>query len=264
MQLKNRSILILCIVLILFLGSLSSFSFPFFKQSNTIVLPDLTDLNETQNLPIGHNDYHSLIQVNCDTVKFVIESLERQQSYYRELTIDLFWNDSRISNASTSTILIWNDNEYSKTAVMTPDGTLQNYLNTIDTIYLWYGSDKNWFKYNNANDEVDIAQQIPTYEDIIKLDDASIVDANYQTKSGKPCIYVECFIDALQYTERYWVSVESGLLVYAETEYDGEITYRMQEKLVTTLEEDNTPFTLPDGTLLHSVVTFETEEKNNP
>ena len=62
------------------------------------------------------------------------------------------------------------------------------------------------------------------------------------------CIYVETAADAYGYVLRYWVSVDTGLLVAAEKQLDGETVYRMWE---TSSELDpiiETEFTLPDGT----------------
>ena len=75
-----------------------------------------------------------------------------------------------------------------------------------------------------------------------------IAAANYQTLSDMNCIYVETAADAYGYVLRYWVSVDTGLLVAAEKQLDGETVYRMWE---TSSELDpiiETEFTLPDGT----------------
>ena len=56
----------------------------------------------------------------------------------------------------------------------------------------------------------------------------------------------------LGYTERYWISVDSGLLVAAETEKDGEVVYAMTARdVVSPLDETQGIFVLPDGTVLH-------------
>ena len=65
-------------------------------------------------------------------------------------------------------------------------------------------------------------------------------------------LYAETAEDAWGYAQRYWVSVDTGLLVVAERLQKGETVYRM-----AALEADQTAppaetFTLPDGTdLLH-------------
>ena len=79
-----------------------------------------------------------------------------------------------------------------------------------------------------------------------------IAQADYRMVSDVRCIYVETAEDDWGYVQRYWVSVDTGLLVVAERLQKGETVYRM-----AALEADQTAppaetFTLPDGTdLLH-------------
>ena len=79
-----------------------------------------------------------------------------------------------------------------------------------------------------------------------------IIQADYRMVSDVRCIYVETAEDDWGYVQRYWVSVDTGLLVVAERLQKGETVYRM-----AALEADQTAppaetFTLPDGTdLLH-------------
>ena len=66
------------------------------------------------------------------------------------------------------------------------------------------------------------------------------------------CVYVETAPDALGYVDRYWVSVDSGLLVAAERDGGKRLIYRM-----TGIEADiggvgEQEFRLPDGELLFS------------
>ena len=52
--------------------------------------------------------------------------------------------------------------------------------------------------------------------------------------------------------QRFWVSVDSGLLVAAETEKDGQVVYAMAARdVVSPLDETQGIFVLPDGTVLH-------------
>lgn len=261
MESKKRNMLVMGIAFILAIGVMSSFGLPLIFQTKTIVLPDITETHDiAEPDSLNSSQSHTLLQVTSKTVKDVIATLHREDRYYREFAVELYWSENGQKNNATSTVLVWNDGKYSKTAVMCPDGTLKNYLKANDTIYFWSGSDKNWFEYHAEDSGVDDAQRIPTYENILKLKDDTIAQANYETKLGQNCIFVESLYEPLQYVERFWVSVDTGLLVYAETEKNGDVIYRMNEKIMTTLEENNDPFTLPDGTQLHSVVTFETEE----
>ena len=102
----------------------------------------------------------------------------------------------------------------------------------------------------------DLAQHIPTYEDVLALDTEAIVDANYVTRDGVPCIYVETAVDTLGYLERYWVSTDNGLLVSSETVKDDVVVMRMRStdaEVLQAAEKDR--FTLPDGTVLYEQTT---------
>lgn len=98
-------------------------------------------------------------------------------------------------------------------------------------------------------------QRIPTYEDVLELEQDAIAAAGYEEKGGLACIYVETGEDALGYVEKYWVSVDSGLLVCAEQWKGEELTYRMTSYAVSTDRTlfGLTEFALPDGTVLHTV-----------
>ena len=67
----------------------------------------------------------------------------------------------------------------------------------------------------------DDEQAIPTYETILDLPVEDIAAADYRSVSDVNCIYVETVQDPEGYTQRYWVSVETGLLVASERLLEG-------------------------------------------
>ena len=88
---------------------------------------------------------------------------------------------------------------------------------------------------------------------VLLLPTRDIVAADYRTIGEQVnCIYVETAQDDYGYSLRYWVSVDSGLLVAAETLQDGEATYRMWETAIDLAPALTDEFTLPDGTKLNS------------
>ena len=62
------------------------------------------------------------------------------------------------------------------------------------------------------------------------------------------CIYAETKEDENGYAERYWVSVDTGLLTAAQRLQNGEEVYRMERVAVSMGEPEAALFTLPDGT----------------
>ena len=96
----------------------------------------------------------------------------------------------------------------------------------------------------------DAEQTIPTYEDVLALAPEQIAQADYRMVSDVRCIYVETAEDDWGYVQRYWVSVDTGLLAVAERLQDGETVYRMAALTVDETAPDVKTFTLPDGTAL--------------
>lgn len=118
------------------------------------------------------------------------------------------------------------------------------------TAYVWYNSEESVYSAPAGEITADNEQSIPTYEDILELPVEEITAADYRVASGLNCIYVETAETAEGYALRYWVSVDTGLLVAAEKLLDGSPVYRMGAPTVDQTTPDAAEFTLPDGTVL--------------
>ena len=106
-----------------------------------------------------------------------------------------------------------------------------NYLLDAEGVLtLWYGSDmERRYTYNKADARLgDSLQRIPTYEDILSLDPASIRAAGcFQTEDGKWRILVSAVDPDFGYLDSYSISLDTGLLVGAE-QWDGDtLIYQM-------------------------------------
>ena len=98
----------------------------------------------------------------------------------------------------------------------------------------------------------DLAQHIPTYETVLALDPDEILSAGYESRGELSCILVE--VQHGRARQRFWISVDNGLLVSAESEEDGEIVYRMTAYApVQSPCPSDASFALPDGEVLHRV-----------
>lgn len=122
------------------------------------------------------------------------------------------------------------------------------------TLYYWYEGSSQWLSIPAEGNASDLSQHIPTYETVLQLRQSAIVTADYRQLEGLSCIYVEVRLDDPQRTERYWIGLDSGLLVQAETEEEGTLTYRLSAlSPITTAYDAADAFSLPDGTSLHNV-----------
>ena len=156
--------------------------------------------------------------------------------------------------SSSSTVQVWMDGNWSHCRRVLPSGVIRHDLVGGDTLYYWYESAQ---QYKTAPaDELssDLSQRIPTYETVLALDPDTITSAGYELRGGIPCIYVEVTQERPDRLERYWVSVDSGLLVSAELEQEGKLVYRMTAYSSVTIPcPASASFSLPDGTSLHTV-----------
>ena len=257
MEQKNHMTVALVIAVIIAAAVLSSFFLPLvFGGTPSVVLPDISapvpsgaGPGEDQNPDRGN---YVRIEVTPETVQSVIATLERPLSYYRELTVETIWGDDE-SDRSTAEIQVWSDNGFTRTRTVLSDGLVQHCLTGKNKVYLWYGSDRTWYETDADGLSSDLAQRIPTYEDILSLEKSSITQTGYELLDSMSCIYVEVAEDLLGYHERYWVEVQSGLLVSAETVKDGTTVYRMNSRTLELPIPQDASFELPDGTVLHQV-----------
>ena len=68
-----------------------------------------------------------------------------------------------------------------------------------------------------------------------------IAAADYRSVSDVNCIYVETVQDPEGYTQRYWVSVETGLLVASERLLEGETSNTINKERFSCTRPPGTP-----------------------
>lgn len=184
------------------------------------------------------------VEVTPETVQGVIATLTRSESYSRVVNVETLLEGSKIGETSVS---CWVTRGYTA-ARMRVGGKVRHSITGNGKLYVWYEGDGTWYEGALGGLSPDILQRIPTYEDVLKVDKGDIEGAGYQMLEGVPCIYVEVAEDELGYTEAYWISVESGLLVCSETRKGGKVVWRMSSFGVEIPMPSNAPFVLPDGT----------------
>lgn len=218
-------------------------------QTPSVTLPSLQPDSSTENPTASSADPLLRIEITTDTVQAAIASLERTGSYYRQLNVETYWN----GGSSATLVQTWVDDGFTYVRFSSPSGQIRYTLTSGDTVYYWYDGDTTWLTAPANSLSSDLAQRIPTYEDVLNLPMDKISAADYRTHNDHRCIYVETCVDDLGYLERYWISVESGLLIAAESLKNDVLVYsmRVNSSLQTPCPTD-VLFSLPDGTALHS------------
>jgi len=227
----------IAIVALMMLGSL--------QKPEPIQLP-VTDSVGDENSSDTEYDALTVIDVTPETVQLAIASLARPADYSRDITVEQIW--SKGSTATETSVSVRDG--WTRTDRSLPGGQIRHTITDGETTYIWYNTEDTVYVTAAGEISADMEQGIPTYEDVLLLPVDSIITADYRTISKVNCIYVETEPDESGYEERYWVSVETGLLVAAEKLVDGEPIYRMASLAIDKTVPGAERFTLPDGNAL--------------
>ena len=262
MERKNKLVLFLLIVLVMTMALISSFGLNLFTGGGAeIVLP-----TPAQSDPGGEEGPEEgglalPVRTTPETVQSIIATLTRPENYARTVTVEMATGADQAGSFTASVLVdgAWTSIELTRS--FQPMGAQYTIVYTDPEdgegrLYRWYAGSTQVTSWTVGENGADLAQHIPTYEDVLELDPASIVDADYVLRNGVPCIYVETAVDGLGYLERYWVSTDNGLLVASETVKEGIVVMRMRSteaEVLQAAEKDR--FTLPDGTVLYEQTT---------
>ncbi|MBQ9974171.1 MAG: hypothetical protein IJP02_04345 [Oscillospiraceae bacterium] len=247
MDANKRTRVAILIAIIMVAAVFGSFGYSLYTiRSARVTLPGQTpDTSVTD--PTYHEQVHR-VEVTPDTVQAVIASLSRPESYYRQLSVHTFWP----GGSGSMTSQCWVDSGHSMIRTILPTGQVRYALSHNGKLYYWYSGSTKYLTAPKSTLDPDLAQRIPTYEDVLTLDKQSISDAGYMAYGDHLCIYAETIQDELGYAERYWVSVDTGLLVAAETVKDGQTVYSVNATSpIQAPCPTSVRFALPDGTVLH-------------
>lgn len=252
MELKNRLLIALAVIILIVGAMFTSLGRSLFTLNTTsVTLPNVTGgtgAPSASDSSSPSNSYQT-VAVTPQTVQNVIATLKRSDSYYREISLETFWE----GGSSSSSVQVWTDKGWSHSQQTLPSGAVRHDLIGNGTLYYWYNGSQLYESAPADNFSSDLAQRLPTYETVLELDPEAITAADYTLWNDLPCVWAEVSLDQFELVERYWVSVDSGLLVSAEMEQAGQLVYRM------TVQRDQSPcpasasFTLPDGTVLHTI-----------
>ena len=256
MEKKDMTILGVSIAAVLALAVLASFTLRIFaSNAPDLVLPpeSVADVGGEE-LDDPFEGSVLRVEVTVDTVQEVIATLSRPASYFRELQLESFWPDDSQERGWAGAVTqaqVWVEGGDTRVDLTTPGGRTFHRIVTGDKLYLWYDDERSYAVLPADDRSADLEQRIPTYEDVLALPEQSITAAGYEQKEGVSCVFVEVDASAMGYRERFWVSVDNGLLVAAETWSGDDLIYRMNG-LRVTIPGEGSGFLLPDGSSARS------------
>ena len=247
---KKRTIMAVVIIAVVVLAVAYSFFLNLLAPTPHLELPD-PDASQSVD-PEGEESGRMegvVVEVTPRTVQSLIADLERYKSYRRTVAVEYFSADGGSVGAVTAQV--WEEGGWIRTSATLSSGAVEHSIVGDGTLWLWYDTERSVYSGPVGEKTADLMQRLPSYEDVLALDKKDITAAEYVQRDGQPCVYVEANAP-LGGVERYWVSVNSGLLMAAETEQDGVVVYSMTARdVVSPLDQTGGIFVLPDGTVLY-------------
>lgn len=185
----------------------------------------------------------SAVAIDKENVKSIISAMARPKEYFSETQSIL----SHESGSATYTRRRWVRENLTRVDLVSQSQTM-HYVYTSDNVYVWRSGSRTYYTASRGEFEPDDAQMMMSYEDILIADDKDIVSAGLATYDSTPCIYAELRSPLTGYTERYWVSTTTGLLLHGETlNTQASVVYSITATQTDISEQAADNFKLPDG-----------------
>ena len=208
------------------------------RQSGGITLPE----SQTGSAGIGEDGQNSRlhpVSVSPETASAAISflTMSRPTSYSRAQLVETFWSGSR-----------------TRLDAALPDGSVRHTLleesgeQTLAGV--WYDEETDWTLLRSQDLTAGLAGRMLSYEALREVPAEDIAAADYREENGAGCIYVETGPDEAGYRDRYWISVESGLLTTAERLYGETVVYRFTAGEADVSPQEEELFLLPTGETL--------------
>ena len=228
-------VVILAVVILLVWGSV--------RRSGHIQLPEAgTGASDGQSGQEDGSGNLTVVEIRPDTVQLAIEVMERPAVYTQRVSVETFWT----GGSGTENSSVWVQNGLVRMDTTTAGGSVRHLLRALEHAYIWYDEGTDYVTLEAGDFTADAELRIPTYEDILALDQDSITDAGYGNYEGVYCIYVAAD-EGEGYVTHYWIGTETGLLTACERYWEETLVYRMTVSDLAVDQTEDAVFLLPDG-----------------
>jgi len=216
------------------------------RRSQGIVLPESQSDNAGVDGEGGESRLNT-VAITPETVRPAVSALSRPTAYSRSQTVETFWSGG--SGQSLSQVYV--SGGQTRLDTQLADGSVRHMvvadLEGGSAAGVWYDDETDWKLLRSPDLTADMAGRMLSYETVRDLPVETIAMADYRERDGLSCVYVETIEDGEGYVDRYWVSVDSGLLHAAERLWNGNLIYRFTTGAPEVAAQDESLFQLPDG-----------------
>lgn len=238
---RTRVVVMTALIAIILIAAIfASYSiFTDTNQDNTIVLP--SDPVVPDNTPLqSQNVYPSeFLSVDRDNVQAVLDILSKPEHYKQNLTTETFWDGGSVVRR----IEIWRSGKKFKAVISQDLQKTKHVLTLDDKLYIWYEGETGIFA--GSVGEAFLAEDmayIYDYEAIKNIDKEQISAVDYvalDEAGGIQCLYIENKASVEGYTERSWISLNTGLLIKSATLSQGQPVFWMLQESYQELPADD-------------------------
>lgn len=198
------------------------------------------------------------LDITVDNVQDVIETLRRSDNYSRRIIVENYYAVSEAdAGGEADTAAVYDNNVFVYNGALSLKTVSTNETKNIILVdgrmYVWYAGDKKYYE-TSAQQAVygevaaDEFQMILSYEDVLAVDKAALLEADNVYYDGENAILVRYKEGAFGYTTVCYISTASGLLIHAEQYDQSRLIYRMTASEYDDTAPELSAFDLPDGT----------------
>lgn len=216
-------------------------------QAGNIVLPQQGDLDIDFSDDLRTHNQNVLKEVTVDreNVIDVIQTLFRPQEYSYKAEAAVISDEGR-RTLSTSGYISFNHAKI--ILAFEGDAPAQHTVLTEDRVFIWAEGSQVYYEGSRGEFSSDDIGMIPTYEDIVKLDNFTVIEGSFLIdEDGQSLIFAKVLNANTGMVEKYYVSVENGLLIRSETEQDEKTVYQMHITELELKSPDGSNYMLPSG-----------------
>ena len=219
------------------------------RSEGDIVLPQSsTQIEDAVDIAKRNHRHISEVTVTADNVQAVTATLSRPQAYGYTAEKTYYYP----SGSAVSMSLVRVSSDRGRVDVFDTSGRIYKQLvYTPGRVYMWGKDDVTYYTAERNGFSIEDEAGVPTYESILALDTADIIDAGVREHNGRLCVYLTSSYELGRYTRDWYVDIDSGLMYSCDTREDGELICSVVCRDVSIGEQESSLFVLPNGQSPH-------------
>ena len=208
-----------------------------------VVLPTVPPADSSADTAPDSFDAQSTIAVTPATVQAAVATLKRTDCYSRTLQVRDFWT----GGSRDRSIAVWANGSELRLTVSSSGSAQEHVLLKGQEKWLWYSDGSSVFHGSVLPGDADAYQTLLTYEDMLAVPAADILEADFVDFNGMGCIYVRYRSGTLGFESECYIDPATGLLM-GERCYDGEHLFYSMDSSVPDLAAPDAALFVPPET----------------